>query len=184
MAKTKPKTATEGPEICRVFDTNATTGPRTHEIKGKKYALSADGEGTEVPMEHALLFLKDPSFIVMDPKRKRMTLKEPPPELPGVRLPIEQTIATWDELSLDALLVRVRRLPEGKGATKAMGKSAMIELLMESREHRQKPSRPAERDLVAREPADESEEGDGNTALADNILGDKSQYMPPELQDA
>lgn len=177
MAKARRKTET-GPEMCRVWDTNAVAGARTHRIGSTDYTLHAAGEGTEVPVDDALRFLKDPSFTVVSADGKKMTLREPPPSRPDIKLPRDQVIATWDELSLDALLARIKRLPQGEGVSKATGKAAIIELLMDASVERLKPASREEMAAVV----EEDEEEDGDTDTADSILGPATKYMPEGMQ--
>jgi hypothetical protein len=119
----------EEPPKYRVWDTLASIGaPRIHEIivrtypeqDGRepdiaRYSLSSDGDGTPMPVDHALKFLSDKAFIVRNPLGDRI---EPPASveggLGGFDLKPDQVIANYTELSKPALFKRCKLLPGGE----------------------------------------------------------------------
>lgn len=101
-----------------VFDSNAKTGPRAHEVPTrteadgtvlwtKAYLLSAD-KPTEMPEEHAMMFLKDPAFQVYDGETLLKPLISKEGGLGGFQLGEDEVIATFDELSKEALYRRCK----------------------------------------------------------------------------
>jgi hypothetical protein len=184
---------------CRVFDTNATQGPRVHDINGRSYSLEAAGQGTKMPLEDALLFLKDKSFIVLDHAGKRMSLRETPEQKYGQNLPPHLAVATLNELSIVALLQRARHMPGGGSFTKAMGKDKLIDFIMAGKKAPAAPNVVSGEDILdARgqypDPVDETEtgdgdapdgegdgdgDGDGDTGFADRAI-DRSQLGLPD----
>lgn len=126
-----------------VMDSRAPSGvTREHEIivkkfddgrepLTKKYKLGSDEPGTPMPMEHALKFLSDNSFYVMAPDGKRVT---PPPKIEGgtggYELPLDQTIANWDELAKAALFKRCKVVPGSEDIQPSDPNEKMIAFLI------------------------------------------------------
>lgn len=103
-----------------VTDTNAKKGPRTHDIitemddEGEvvtmaSYALNRT-EPTFMPESHALQFLKDKAFVVVDDKGHRIEPLIAPTaeELGGLVLKDDETVANLSELSKEALYKRCK----------------------------------------------------------------------------
>lgn len=104
-------------ETWKVIDRNAREKPRVHEpAPGHIYALSFD-KATEMPRQHAVVFLRDPAFRVFDEAGAEQT------GLPGAErgdalnkrpaLEPDETIARFDELTTTALLARAVLRPGG-----------------------------------------------------------------------
>jgi hypothetical protein len=114
----------------KVRDLLAKTEPRIHEIGGVEYKLTAQ-KFTDVPRAHALAFLCDRSFEVVDDKGMKL---EPLPEIQndaangGIRLRPGQVVAAFTELNDEALASRCSRLPDSEDLIDA-GRDAMIEAL-------------------------------------------------------
>jgi hypothetical protein len=130
--KTKPTLAAEKPVQWSVLDTNAKDRnlKRYHESGGQLYGLSAY-EAEPMPKEHALVFLRDPSFTVRDEAGTIVrTLPKAALAAKGEKLELEanQTIATYDELTNDALLARASLRPGG-AVTFGMPREALMEFL-------------------------------------------------------
>lgn len=103
-----------------VIDRNAIKGPRTHDIptqmldgevvRTKAYHLNSDTP-TPMPPEHAMFFLKDPGFLVMDGDGKEVS---PVPiregGTGGFQLGENEVLATYEELSKEALFKRCKVL--------------------------------------------------------------------------
>lgn len=105
-----------------VYDTTARVGePRSHEIViGKhpdgapiirRYKLSSDVP-TTMPLDHAMKFLVDKAFRVIDPDGAIMTPVERITDADGpVRLKHDQVVAKYEDLNLMALLKHAKLLP-------------------------------------------------------------------------
>ena len=107
----------EQQQVGFVIDTNAVLGPRFHDIiEGagiKRYALNAH-EATEMPMDHALKFLRDPAFIVKDSKGNVLKPLAKKDWATHVPMPDGFVLAEWEELSKEALYVRCKVLPNSE----------------------------------------------------------------------
>lgn len=118
-------------------------GTRTHSVVSafeqdgktpksiKAYQLSADKE-TEMPLAHAMQFLKDVSFVVTDEAGNRIT---PLPinkdgGVGGMKLEPGETIAHLTELTTTALLKRCKADPYSVNIDTESSREAMIEFLM------------------------------------------------------
>ena len=115
---------TPAPVLYSVWDTLASSdGSRQHDIitrtydDGREpeiatYSLMRSGDGTKMPMEHALKFLSDKAFVVKTPQGDRIM---PPASDNGgfapAKLEEDQTIAYFSELSKPALFKRCKLLP-------------------------------------------------------------------------
>lgn len=132
------------PKRWTVYDTNqAGDLPRIHEVITqlfddgreplvKKYKLFSDKPPEpDMPMEHALRFLVDEKFQVIDPSGKRIT---PPPKVEGGTgayvLPDNQTIANWDELSRAALFKRCKVIPGSEAIKPTDEPEVFVEFLL------------------------------------------------------
>jgi hypothetical protein len=120
-------------------------GVRTHTIVAKfaadgrtpsllkNYPLSADvDKAVEMPLEHAMQFLKDASFKVF---AEDGTLITPLPinkdgGIGGMKLEPGETVAHLTELTTTALLKRCKANPYSTSITQDSSREAMIEFLM------------------------------------------------------
>lgn len=170
-------TANQSP-VCRVYDMNAKLADRVHDIAGTQYQLSAHGEGTEVPLADAVQFLRDPSFVVLDRKGKKMEMKAPPKSRADIKLPVHQTIANLDELSIPALVTRVKMLPGSDGFTKNTGRKKLVQFIMAG--GIEEPIETSELDdetaslIAGEEDEDDVADDDGDTGVADKALEGES----------
>ena len=120
-------------QVGSVIDTNAVLTPRFHDVPDgagiKRYALTAN-EATEMPMDHALKFLRDPAFIVKNAKGeiiKPLASKDVATHVP---VPGGFVLAEWEELSKEALYVRCKVLPGSENIKETKTpKAQMIEFL-------------------------------------------------------
>ena len=118
--------------LWKVRDKNATTGARTHDILGTQYALSAD-DWTLMPEDHAVFFLKDTAFQVVD---ARGDIVPPMPEgaVEGggrekAQLRPGEVIANFEELTKEALLARAKNRPGRAAITSSMTKPELLKFL-------------------------------------------------------
>jgi hypothetical protein len=162
-----------------VEDSNAYPpySPRIHDV------LMDDGSvvptkfehGQKVEMDEAIAakFLKDPAFIVTNADGKRI---KPLTQNDGTAvLDEEEVVATYDELSLDALVVRANATMGGEKITRSKGKAKVIEFLKEVRgveEAKAKTAaeRPEGAPAVGGDPA---AAGDMKPGEVDNFFGDE-----------
>lgn len=106
--------------------------PRVHEAGGKHYPLWSQ-RGTPVPAHVAVVFLRDPSFRVVDeggaeqitlPDAENLDSAKRRPTLePG------QTIAKFEELTATALLARAALRPGGSVFNSKTKREALVEFL-------------------------------------------------------
>jgi hypothetical protein len=114
----------------KVRDLLAKTEPRIHEVGGVEYKLTAQ-KFIDVPRAHALAFLCDKSFEVVDDKGAKL---EPLPEIQndaatgGIRLRPGQVVAAFTELNDEALASRCSRLPDSEHLIEA-SREEMIDAL-------------------------------------------------------
>lgn len=113
--------ATPGPDMARVRDTLVRPNgkPRTHDIGGKLYTFGYD-EYVEMPLDRARTVAHIPEFEVLHPNGARIVTDGTQPVASGsntVVLRSDQTIATFDELSEDAVRRRAKALGYG-GSTR------------------------------------------------------------------
>lgn len=156
----------------RVIDSAARNGSRTHEM------LNEPGERTsiytfpdwqtaiEVPVHHAMLFAQSPDFEVYGQDGKPIKLRQIEGAAGSGKLVLraDETIARLDELTRDALVERVKRLPGGDKLARLKAKD-MIDALLSAN----KP------DLRAEEEDDDDlieDDGDEDDAPADKKNGD------------
>lgn len=147
-------TLPEATDQYRVRDRNAVGGPRTHEpVPGKTYSLSAEGEGTLMPAEHALVFTRDKAFEVFNEKGQLVpsmpsgAIANTISEAGGIKLAPGDTVAKFAELTQEALYARAASVPGGERLRKNTGRAKLITFLME---HHGDPGRP---DAIGRDPA-------------------------------
>ncbi len=129
-----------------VADKNALKGARRHTVGGIDYELTA-GAHTSMPQEHAVHFLRDPSFDVVDEfGRPAATVAEQSVAQPG-RLPLllapGQVVANLDELMAPSSLARAVQLPNGKGFTASTKKADLVAFLTEAGSGPRSPQNPA-----------------------------------------
>lgn len=144
-AKTKkagPKTQGDWSVIdLNVLNPKCETKTRQHEVldaKSKmvhKYDLpgSLDKEtrrGCPMPPDHALTFLCDPAYKVYDADGELVQPLKPQTTTHGISLQRNETIATYQELTRDALFNRVKRLPGGPLVPMNTTNAKLIEILM------------------------------------------------------
>ncbi len=144
--KTAPKKTARSDGLWSVIDLNVlnplcSTPTRQHEV------LEADGKtrvrydlpgvrdketrhGCKMPADHALRFLSDPSFNVFDADGKLVQPLRPQTSTQGVSLQRNETVATFHELTRDALFARARRLAGGQLLPANTTNAKLIELLM------------------------------------------------------
>lgn len=132
----------KGPKIFTVYDTNAKAGGqgRIHEIitemrgdeviSTKSYVLFSD-RACQMPEEHALKFLRDKAFVVMDDKAKQVKPVEVK-EITGVKMRLEpdETIAKFEEMTRESLLRRAKVLPGSEELKASDDKETIIAFLV------------------------------------------------------
>ena len=115
-----------------VSDSNAKTGPRTHEpVAGFFYQLTAQAK-TQMPRTHAVVFLRDKAFRVWD-DHGRLQASLPEQETlkatkGGIVLREGQTVANYEELTTDAMFARCVARPGGYEVNPD-DRAAMVEFL-------------------------------------------------------
>jgi len=115
-----------------VMDTNARFGPRVHQIENTNYSLRND-EMTPVPVRHALMFLADPAFRVFDQDKNKVERSVRAHGSEEIKLQPHQTVATFHELSKEALLVRARKEVGGESFKTSSKREELIEFLIHGR---------------------------------------------------
>jgi hypothetical protein len=185
--------------LCTVFQKTVTGNDKAFHVAGKdndakEYGLHAH-QPCEMPLRHALYFLPHDDFKVVGPDGRQMKFDVTPDDSESVGLPAHKVVATLDELTLEALVIRAQRLPAGKRASRNWGKEALAKFIMDGREIMLGNKR-----LVAANPDDEGGDPDDEVELEDEdeeaergpaAEGDdgavddfvkKTQAMPPHLQ--
>ncbi len=120
-----------GAQMCKVFDSGAKDAKREHLVNGHKYVLSAwEGEECLVPLEDAVIFLKEPQFAVYTMDGHRMRPHTTTSRDNKQKLAPHETIATYAELEKSALIRRAHQLPNGLLMTPATPKDTIISFLM------------------------------------------------------
>lgn len=134
--------ALKEPRIFTVYDLNAKAGGpgRIHEIitemrgdeviSTKSYELFSD-RPCEMPEEHALKFLRDKAFVVMDNRGKRVE----PVEIKDItsakmRLEDNEVIAKLEELTREALLKRAKVMPGSEDVKASDTKETLVSFLV------------------------------------------------------
>lgn len=92
----------------KVWNRNAIGVTEHHTIEGIAYPLTAQGEGTPVPMEHALYFLRDPAFLVQD-EEGNVVERSRESKRPEIEVGPTEVVARLDELTGSALTERYRK---------------------------------------------------------------------------
>jgi hypothetical protein len=165
---------------CRVWDRNAKQAARVHEpVPGITYKLRHDGDGTEMPYEHAIKFLRDPSFRVHDPAGNELKIAGPTSSGSHIELPPHQVVAGLDELTVEALINRAKVLRGGHAINKNWGKERIVDFIIAG-------GLPEGTEIVERELAEgeaagdvlEGGEDDGDVGYADTLLGGSSAPKP------
>jgi hypothetical protein len=182
-----PPPATKGANVVHVWDQGAkeidhkgATLRRVHTIEGKRYALSAyESEPCEVPMEHAVFFLKETQFIVKTLDGIRLMPTRPTTSTRGIKLEKNETIATYAELTTESLLRRAKSLPNGLINTIKTPREQLISFIMAGGQTHE---------LVEDTDGGKSRSGveaemddDGDPTFADKVLGQTapgSRNMP------
>ena len=96
--------------------------------------FSDDSKACPMPMEHAMKFLVDDAFkVVMPNGRRAATTKKFDPSAPLKVLAIDEIIVKYHELSRDALLRRVRLLPNSDTVPQNATVEEMAEVLIRNR---------------------------------------------------
>lgn len=130
-------------EVYKVFDAKAGDKGRTHEIIVKKYTDGREPEikpytlfahtAVEMPADHAMKFLIDPTFRVERSNGQRIT---PPPKYdPSLPLTVgeDQTIANFDELSKTALYKRAKLIAGSENLTVNSSIDELVDFLKAQR---------------------------------------------------
>lgn len=110
-------------KMFEVFDLNQRgKEPRKHEVivrmhdngqepEVETYSLWSD-KATKMPMEHAMRFLSDPSFKVVNPAGGRVAyVPKVDPSKPISKLADDELVVKYEELSRESLFRRVKVLP-------------------------------------------------------------------------
>ncbi len=122
------------PDQYLVYDMNARQGPRRHDMTdGAFYELHAS-KGTPVPERHALLFLRDGAFRVIDATGKELaSVAHLANERDGSReLAKDETIARYAELTHEALLARAVLRPGATGLSRKTPKDDLVAFLTDA----------------------------------------------------
>jgi hypothetical protein len=127
-----------------VMDMNATRKPRRHQpvVDGPEYQLNAKTP-KEMPREHAVKFLSDPSFKVFNEYGAHV------PDLPSaeslragqdrkITLAPNEVVAKLHELTDEAVLTRCQRFPNGERLTKRTKRADLEDFLIEAMQRRAK----------------------------------------------
>lgn len=132
-----------------VLDTTATqeSGSRTHDmlVDGRAVPVKFDyGVPKELPFGVAMRFLKTPEFQLTDKDGKPRDFQRVPiqPDELGAgerfRLAEDETVAKYNELTVDALVMRAVLLPGGEKMSKRFGKDAIVEFIQTATAERRK----------------------------------------------
>lgn len=112
--KSRQEQKPQGQQMCKVYDIGATEKKRIHHVEGQRYELSAyEEEGCTMPLTHGLHFLKDKQFAVYTMDGTRMRPQTTVSDGRGLKLAPHETIATYAELTKEALVRRAQSLPNG-----------------------------------------------------------------------
>jgi hypothetical protein len=103
---------------------------RNHDLDGINYTFSY-GQKLQVPVRHAMKFAQVPGFVVWDENKKKIEpLRTHAGDGAIAGLKPHETVATYAELSTEALVARCRRLPNGAAFHSKSPKPVMIDFLM------------------------------------------------------
>lgn len=118
-----------------VVDTNATNGPRIHDMvnaQGRiiRYEFKDFVTATAVPHSHAMRFSAIPGFEVYDSDQNAITTKEVKGASGSAALTLraDEVIANLEELTVEALRARVLKIPE-HGNPKAVARMKRDDLV-------------------------------------------------------
>lgn len=139
--KTEPKAQADWSVIdTNVLNPKCTTKTRQHEVvdsDGTIHSYDLPGLvdkvtklGCIMPPDHALKFLIDPAFKVFDADGKLIEPLKPQATTSGITLRRHETVATFQELTREALFNRVKRLPGGQLVPANLTNAKLIELLL------------------------------------------------------
>lgn len=130
------ETTNEAPVMWAVRDLNQNGDtPRVHRIGGRDYFLWSQ-KATPVPPDHAVAFLRDPAFEVVDengipqvtlPAAENIDAAKKRPALEP-----DETIAKYAELQQSALLARAKLRPGGERFTQATKRDVLVDFLTNS----------------------------------------------------
>lgn len=127
------------PVLYSVFDLLARGVLRTHTpVIGSDYQLSADTP-TPMPRAHALVFLRDPNFRVLDEhglEIKPLPVIDRNPASGGILLRPGQVIATLDELTDSALSARCAAYPGSDGMLQQGNRDVIIKFILDTERQR------------------------------------------------
>jgi hypothetical protein len=169
-----------------VFDMNARSAGRIHDmVDGTRYELHA-GKGTPVPERHALLFLRDEAFKVVDPSGATLaSVAHLANERDGSRaLADDETIARYEELTHDALLARAVLRP-GAAFGRKSSKAELVAFLTNAPVKQELPRHLRARDTSSPEGIEDAEEtgADGAAAVL-GVQGRSVQDVTSQLMGA
>lgn len=126
------------PRNWSVIDTNAQRSPRVHDLGGGRVHQFSPGKATQMPQADAVCFLSSTSFRVFNADGQRVTSMPEAEKFaagkdPAVHLAPDDIVVKFSELTLEALLIRVQRMPGGEGFTEQSSREAMEAFLMDAR---------------------------------------------------
>lgn len=174
----KPQTETKWFVQDTCFPKDKQTDPkfkRTHEIDGVNYTFTY-GKKERVPVRHAMKFAQIPGFLVWDSERKKIEpLRTHTGDAAVSGLKPHETIATYAELSTEALVARCRRLPNGSAFHAKSPRPVMIDFLMSGGLPPMQKVDDTDMDAASEteDLVDEPEDPDGDSSLADGIFAEK-----------
>lgn len=99
------------------------------------------GEATKLPLAKALKFQKA-GFLVKDADDVLIPTPSETPETVKTQLKEGEIIARYEELTNEALLLRVAILPGGEAFTRASKKKELVDFLVVAEKNRSKPADP------------------------------------------
>lgn len=168
------------PRMFTVLDTTAKdpNKPRVHSPGNDEHGVPIEYEfpynkKVAMPFRHAMKFLQVPTFKVWDDEGKLLEAVRATSDGSGSGMTLKphETIATYAELSLDALAARCKRLPNGASITSKTPRSIMIDFLMSGgmplvQKVGEAEDEDTEEDLID----NDGDDGDGDANLAGGIL--------------
>jgi hypothetical protein len=133
-------------KLFNVYDTSATAqNPvRIHDLVFDgvvEQVRFTYGEATKLPLSKALKFQKA-GFVVKDAEDVLIPTPSETPETVKTQLKVGEIIARYEELTNEALLLRVAILPGGEAFTRSSKKKELVDFLIESEKNRAKPADP------------------------------------------
>ena len=170
---------TRKPQMFKVLDMNQFGPlPRRHEIITKMYPKEEgippetityelwrdSSKACEMPLDHAMKFLKEPAFHVFGPDGRRIEpITQIDPSKPLSQLADHEVIANLNELSRDALFRRVKVIPGSEGIGANAKAEELVAFLIDWKKRQKKMSQ-------------------GEAALADMMTnGQLGGGMTPEM---